>query len=144
MTPGFLDIHRHADAALFRPGFGECELCQGADHNRERQLRHVAVPRLREYAAAIGAYLQPVTGSFPRAYESFADYAASVPALPLNIGQLAGGGTLRASVAGFSPDLTDEQLRALHARLESALADGVLGVSLGLGYAPESSIRRSS
>lgn len=86
---------------------------------------------------AIGAYLQPVTGSFPRAYESFADYAASVPALPLNIGQLAGGGTLRASVAGFSPDLTDEQLRALHARLESALADGVLGVSLGLGYAPE-------
>ena len=90
-----------------------------------------------EYAAAIGAYLQPVTGSFPRAYESFAGYAASVPALPLNIGQLAGGGTLRASVAGFSPDLTDEQLRVLHARLESALADGVLGVSLGLGYAPE-------
>ena len=23
VTPGFIDIHRHADAALFRPHFGE-------------------------------------------------------------------------------------------------------------------------
>ena len=29
LTPGFLDIHRHADAALFRPGFGRAELAQG-------------------------------------------------------------------------------------------------------------------
>ena len=26
VTPGFIDIHRHADAALFRPHFGELEL----------------------------------------------------------------------------------------------------------------------
>ena len=29
VTPGFIDIHRHADAAAFRPGFGAAELCQG-------------------------------------------------------------------------------------------------------------------
>ena len=29
VTPGFIDIHRHADAAIFRPGFGDAELCQG-------------------------------------------------------------------------------------------------------------------
>ena len=29
VTPGFIDIHRHADAALFRPHFGELELKQG-------------------------------------------------------------------------------------------------------------------
>lgn len=29
VTPGFIDIHRHADAALFRPHFGELELRQG-------------------------------------------------------------------------------------------------------------------
>ena len=29
VTPGFLDIHRHADLAAFRPGFGELELRQG-------------------------------------------------------------------------------------------------------------------
>ena len=29
MTPGVIDIHRHADAAVFRPGFGELELKPG-------------------------------------------------------------------------------------------------------------------
>ena len=29
VTPGFLDIHRHGDAAVFRPGFGRAELRQG-------------------------------------------------------------------------------------------------------------------
>ena len=30
LTPGFLDIHRHGDAALFRPGYGRhpCKLNQ--------------------------------------------------------------------------------------------------------------------
>ena len=29
LTPGFIDIHRHADAAVFRPGWGRAELAQG-------------------------------------------------------------------------------------------------------------------
>ena len=29
LTPGFIDIHRHADAALFREDFGRAELSQG-------------------------------------------------------------------------------------------------------------------
>ncbi len=40
VTPGFIDIHRHADAALFRPHFGELELKQGLT-DRKRQLRPV-------------------------------------------------------------------------------------------------------
>ena len=47
-------------------------------------------------------------------------------------------GTLRANVAGFADgELSDAQFRRLHTLLETALADGALGVSLGLGYAPE-------
>lgn len=137
VTPGFLDIHRHADAALLHPEFGECELRQGLTTIVNGNCGMSPFPCTGENASAIRAYLQPVTGLFPHAYETFADYAASLPALPLHVGQLVGGGTLRASVAGFVPDLTDEQLHAISARLESALAEGVLGVSLGLGYAPE-------
>ncbi|MFR5783304.1 MAG: amidohydrolase family protein [Oscillospiraceae bacterium] len=29
LTPGFIDIHRHADAAVFRPGWDRAELAQG-------------------------------------------------------------------------------------------------------------------
>ena len=29
VTPGFIDVHRHGDLAVFRPGFGEIELRQG-------------------------------------------------------------------------------------------------------------------
>ena len=29
VTPGFIDIHRHADVRLFSPDFGEAELRQG-------------------------------------------------------------------------------------------------------------------
>jgi len=48
VTPGFLDIHRHGDAAVFRPGFGRAELRQGlttivnghtsAENQRERLI----------------------------------------------------------------------------------------------------------
>lgn len=137
VTPGFLDIHRHADAALFRPGFGEAELRQGLTTIVNGNCGMSPFPCPGENAAAIRAYLQPVTGSFPRVFETFADYVAALPALPLHVGQLVGGGTLRASAAGFCPELTDAQEQEMQARLETALADGVLGVSLGLGYAPE-------
>ena len=56
----------------------------------------------------------------------------------LSAGMLVGMGTLRACAAGFGAGpLSDEAYRAIHAALERALADGALGVSLGLGYAPE-------
>ena len=29
VCPGFLDMHRHADAAIFRPNYGDCDLYQG-------------------------------------------------------------------------------------------------------------------
>ena len=70
--------------------------------------------------------------------DTLAGYFACLPALPVNVGMLAGAGVLRADVAGYELEhLTDGHYRALHRQLERALADGALGVSLGLGYAPE-------
>ena len=97
VCPGFLDLHRHADGALFRPGYGDCDLFQGI--------------------TTVG------NGAWP---------------LPVNALMLAGGGTIRSSVAGFQKlRLEDQDFAAIHARLERSLADGAAGVSLGLGYAPE-------
>ncbi|MBQ9459942.1 MAG: amidohydrolase family protein, partial [Oscillospiraceae bacterium] len=140
LTPGFIDVHRHADAALLREGFGEAELAQGLttvlDGNCGLSLAPIAPERKDEAAA----YLAPILGETGEAFSSLGDYfVAAERARPrLNHGMLVGMGTLRVGVSGFAGgDLDGAALRALHQSLECALADGAAGVSLGLGYAPE-------
>ena len=140
VTPGFIDIHRHADAALFRPGFGAAELCQGLTTIVNGNCGLGAAPFGSTHGDAIRDYLRPITGALPEELvtDTLAGYFASLPPLPVNVGMLAGAGVLRADVAGYELEhLEDGHYRALHRRLEQALSDGALGVSLGLGYAPE-------
>ena len=140
VTPGFIDIHRHADAALLRPGFGAAELCQGLTTIVNGNCGLSAAPFGGAHGDAIRDYLRPITGAIPPELvtDTLAGYFACLPALPVNVGMLVGAGVLRADVAGYELEhLADGHYRALHRQLERALADGALGVSLGLGYAPE-------
>ncbi len=141
VCPGFLDLHRHADAALFRPDYGDCDLFQGITTIGNGNCGLSLAPQAGPYEAAIASYLKPVTGDFAGIpVDSFAKYMAALKAraLPVNALMLAGSGTIRASVAGFQKlRLEDEDYSAIHSRLEQALSDGAAGVSLGLGYAPE-------
>lgn len=142
VTPGFIDIHRHADAAVFREGFGRLELKQGLTTIINGNCGLSAAPCAGPYAEQIRRYLAPVTGSLDEAVptESLQAYfeAARQVQLPISVGMLAGGGTIRAMAAGYKVlHLDDDQIGAVHTQLEKALADGALGVSLGLGYAPE-------
>lgn len=142
LTPGFIDIHRHADAALFRDGFGKAELSQGLTTIINGNCGLSLAPLGGAHAEETVRYLAPITGAIPSEllFDSLKAYfaAAQQLALPLNSGMLIGMGTLRTFVAGFAAgDLDFFQERALHYHLEAALADGALGVSLGLGYAPE-------
>lgn len=139
LTPGFLDIHRHADAAGFRPGFGELELRQGLTSIVSGNCGLSLAPVSGPHRQAILDYLAPVTGPVGPEVPtgSLADYRAALRT-PLHLGMLVGAGTLRAVAAGYDVrQLEDSHYRAIHAMLETALADGALGVSLGLGYAPE-------
>ena len=140
VTPGFIDIHRHADAALFRPGFGAAELCQGLTTIVNGNCGLSAAPFGPAHGDAIRDYLRPITGALPPELvtDTLSGYFASLPALPVHVGMLTGAGVLRADAAGYELEhLADGHYRALHRALERALADGALGVSLGLGYAPE-------
>ena len=141
VCPGFLDLHRHADGALFRPGYGDCDLFQGITTVGNGNCGLSLAPQAGPYREAIAAYLKPVTGDFEGVpVDTMADYLSALKAwpLPVNVLMLAGGGTIRSSVAGFQKlRLEDQDFAAIHARLERSLADGAAGVSLGLGYAPE-------
>lgn len=142
VTPGFIDIHRHADAAAFRPGFGELELAQGLTTIVNGNCGLSAAPNFGPYCGQLAAYLSPVLGTLPPQidFTSMQSYLAALKKmpLPLNIAMLAGSGTLRACVAGFDTvELSKTQLRQVQLELTRALSDGALGVSLGLGYAPD-------
>ena len=142
LTPGFIDIHRHADAALFRDGFGAAELSQGLTTLINGNCGLSMAPVTGKYAAETVRYLAPITGEIPQKlrFASLKDYfqAAEERKLPLHNAMLIGMGTLRTLVSGFAAgDLDLQQERELHYYMEQALADGALGVSLGLGYAPE-------
>mgnify|MGYP000384745285 FL=1 len=141
VTPGFLDIHRHGDAAVFRPGFGRAELRQGLTSIVNGNCGLSLAPFGAAHRAELRRYLGAITGDIDPAIptESMAAYLDALRArpLPLHVGMLVGGGTVRADCCGYAPGDADEALPELHRRLEHALTDGALGVSLGLGYAPE-------
>lgn len=141
VTPGFLDIHRHGDAAVFRPGFGRAELRQGLTAIVNGNCGLSLAPFGAAHRAELRRYLGTITGDIDPAIptESMVAYLDALRArsLPLHVGMLVGGGTVRADCCGYAPGDADEAMPELHRRLERALADGALGVSLGLGYAPE-------
>lgn len=141
VTPGFVDIHRHADLAAFRPGFGELELRQGLTTVISGNCGMSAAPFGPAHRSEIRNYLSPVLGRDTAAPNgTMGDYLAALRAArpPLHLGMLAGSGVIRADIRGFSGGrLSSEELAAVRRRIEQALADGALGISLGLGYAPD-------
>ena len=140
VTPGFIDIHRHADMAAFRPSFGEAELMQGLTTIINGNCGMGPAPV--EKGSGLEGYLRPVLGDMhPMADTCSANgYLASLEraSIPLNIGMLTGCGTIWAGILGYGgrhPDVDD--FARFYSILERELSAGTLGVSLGLGYAPE-------
>lgn len=140
LTPGFIDIHRHADAAAFRKDFGKAELAQGLTTIVSGNCGLSIAPIKGEYEDEIKDYLRPITGYIGAEVptDSMGAYLKAEKRSPLNTMMLVGAGTVRASVAGYKKiALDDEDYSAIHKKLEASLAEGALGISLGMGYAPE-------
>ena len=99
LTPGFIDMHRHADAALFREGFGEAELCQGLTTLVNGNCGMSLAPLSGAHADECAKYLAPITGNIPPElrFASIDSYfkAAQGRELPLSCAELIGMGALR-------------------------------------------------
>ena len=145
VTPGFIDLHRHADAAIFDPAYGDADLYQGittvGNGNCGLSVAPTALDGEAPYREAIAAYAQPITGStrgIPT--DSVAAYLDALDRRkpPVNALLLAGSGTIRAAVKGYASQTpNEEELQRIHRLLEQSLRDGAKGVSLGLGYATD-------
>lgn len=142
ITPGFIDIHRHADANVFLPSFGELEVRQGLTTIINGNCGLSIVPCPTKHKKEIFDFLLPVIGKVT-AEEQFEDFDSYVQAvekypLPINVGMNIGNGTIRAAVKGYETGkLTKEELDRAKIYLTDSLEAGALGVSLGIVYAPE-------
>lgn len=135
LAPGFIDVHTHDDfAALNHPDMG-FKSRGGVTTCVVGNCGFGAAP----YAAAT-ALLGDLTPGAPIApYEGHAGYAERLRAVGpgVNIGVLAGHGTLRMAAMGDAERAPeDREMKAMQALLEEALAAGVLGMSSGLIYQP--------
>lgn len=142
VTPGFIDIHRHADANVLTSDFGRIELSQGLTTIVNGQCGLSITPCPPPHKEKILDFLEPVIGSVDRNLpiehpEDYFSFLENHP-LALNVGMCIGNGTLRMVARGFeSGDLTTDQMEKVHKLLREGLEAGALGVTMGIVYAPE-------
>ncbi|MFZ0659765.1 MAG: amidohydrolase family protein [Candidatus Binataceae bacterium] len=143
VAPGFIDLHSHSDwivpipehGAILKPFLmqGVTTLVGGNCGFSVAPIR----PGMTRMLDASGQMLSE--RKFDWNWASVAEYGAHLErqGLALNVAHLAGHGSIRLSVMGASAaDPSAEELRAMQAMAESAMADGAVGVSTGLGYFP--------
>lgn len=143
ISPGFIDMHSHADwvvpqaehgavlAPLLEQGIttvvgGNCGCSPAPYGGANRDLLPLIGLMLHDRSLDYG---WTGVGSYLTALEE--------RGLALNVALLAGHGTIRAAVMGFSPGKANpEQTAAMADLVRAALDEGAVGLSTGLGYAP--------
>jgi dihydroorotase/N-acyl-D-amino-acid deacylase len=141
--PGFIDVHSHDDAALFRPGGLDPKTGQGVTTTVLGNCGLGVAPS----SPGLAESATPVLGPFPPgSWRSFADYLASVAseARAVNTVALVPHAPLRAAVMGSGRRVATatESDRIAGSALD-ALDAGAAGVSLGLMYSPGDSADRA-
>lgn len=141
ITPGFIDIHRHADARVFSEDFGELELRQGITTIVNGNCGLSIIPCTKKHREEIFEFLKPIVGEVgPQIFDDYSSYIKALEKCPLliNVGMLLGNGTVRACVKGYEAGkLSKEELEEVQKLIRTSLEAGALGVSLGIVYAPE-------
>ena len=135
LAPGFIDVHTHDDfAALAHPDMG---------FKSRGGVTTCIVGNCGFGAAPFDAAQQMLgkltPGMVPPNYTGHAGYAGLLEAHPtgVNIGVLAGHGTLRLAAMGRADrDASDREMAQMKTALHEALEAGVFGFSSGLSYEP--------
>ena len=135
LSPGFIDVHTHDDfAALLHPDMG-FKSRGGVTTCIVGNCGFGCAP-FRDAVNMLGK-LVPSEKITP--YQGHAGYVAALEANPtgVNIGVLAGHGTIRRAAAGSADrELSGSEMSAMKMLLQEALEAGVFGISSGLIYDP--------
>ncbi len=143
IAPGFIDMHSHSDWVLPIADHGKILkpfLLQGVTTFVGGNCGFSVAPVMRERNRMLDESGRLCAErKFDWEWEDVAGFAAYLKrrGLALNVAHLAGHGSIRLSVMGSDAgEPSAQQLRAMQAMVEGAMADGAVGLSCGLGYFP--------
>src|SRR5690348_13468668 len=138
VSPGFIDIHSHADGTMFEDPRVESVIRQGVTTAIVGQDGSSRAPIRETDVKASNANPDDDTPTLGRG-KSMADVFRAIDALPsaINVASMVGLGTVRHVVVGDDDrPATPEELRKMVELVEQALAAGACGASSGLEYTP--------
>lgn len=142
VAPGFIDIHRHADAVSLTDSFGIPEVYQGITTVINGNCGLSISPCPYERRDEIEKVLSPIVGEIRKdvdltTFSRFLEVVGEMR-LRINAGYLVGNGTLRMASRGFTGGcLSQSEVERVHYLLVDAIKAGALGVSMGIVYLPE-------
>lgn len=143
VTPGFIDIHRHCDIAVFtNPNFGEIELSQGITTTFVGNCGLAPVPSVPSWRKDLYGYLEVIVGKIPDDlyFETYEEYrkALEQASIPINIGFFAASNSIKIALKGFGrKEYTKEEILHAQEYVRTAGKQGAFGVTLGIMYQPE-------
>jgi N-acyl-D-amino-acid deacylase len=138
VLPGFVDAHSHADAVVFDEEVQLALLRQGITAVIGGQDGVSFAPGDGAYASE---YFAPINGTHPtypgtgtRVADLLATYDGEIP---LGVAYLVPAGTVRHEAVGSAQGAASaEELERMVALVAQGVADGAVGLSTGLDYAP--------
>ncbi len=143
LSPGFIDIHTHADmGALTFPAMSNYIL-QGVTSAVTGNCGLTLAPCSSEHMAGLREYLEPfLPANLPEfEWKTFGEFLDRIEAVhpALNLIPLVGHGSIRIAVAGFENRVcTPAETEAMQRLLAQSIEQGCHGLSTGLFYPPGS------
>lgn len=140
VSPGFIDIHSHAQLNLLVNPRAESRIRQGVTTECVGQDGSSVGPRSRESARRLSERYREEHG-LDIEIAGIGDFFRELEERPsaVNVASMVGHGTVRGHVVGNADrPATREELEEMRARVREALGEGAVGLSSGLEYTPGS------
>lgn len=135
LAPGFIDIHSHSDTTLPQHPAAESRVLQGVTTEIGGNCGLSACPVEDSHLELLRRYMGEMAYTW-RSMGQFLDYVQDC-APATNFGCVAGHGTIRLAVMGFSDQkATPEQVAKMQTLTGQCMAEGAFGLSSGLIYPP--------
>ncbi len=137
VTPGFVDLHSHADFTLVAFPSADSALRQGITTVATGNCGGGVAPVVSPHDVRSVAFAHSDDWGVDITWRSFGEYTTHLDGAGVNVAPLVAHGAIRNAVRGMTPGpASASEVATMGALLESALDDGAFGLSTGFEYRP--------